>query len=57
MISMNCLETGHPHVPQKWQLFIDSSVHIGNKHPFIPIAYDTNMPKNYEKNEVNTGMH
>lgn len=44
-----------PHVPNEWRLFIDGSkesikavlIHIGNKHPSVPIAYGRNVKETY----------
>lgn len=51
---------GYPHISEEWRLFIDASVnslkvvllHIGNKHPAVPIAYATNLKETYEGMEL-----
>lgn len=53
-------EIGHPHIPEEWRLFIDSSVsslkvvllHIGNIYPSVPIAYSTCMSENYDNMQL-----
>lgn len=53
-------EIGHPHIPDEWRLFIDSStsslkvvlLHIGNIYPSVPIAYSTSMRETYENMKI-----
>lgn len=47
---------GHPHHPEEWRLFIDSSVeslkvvllHIGNQYPSVPIGYGREVSEDYD---------
>lgn len=47
---------GHPHDPNEWRLFVDSSVtslkgvllHIGNEYPSIPILYGIDLKETHE---------
>lgn len=55
---------GMEHNPEEWRLFIDSSkasmkavlLHIGNKHPSVPLLHASNMPETHASMKVLTKL-